>query len=159
MQALPCLKDLRLRLSEPFHVNASPFSGMQGLTRLEAPGFTLEAGVLAGTTQLRHLALPSCRMRERAAGVAQLLCQLQGLQHLTFLNLRDSLAHQADPPASAYSALTANSKLQHLNVSFCTLPAGAWQLLLPAGRQLPHLTSLNIIGGAPSRAAATRGGG
>lgn len=68
------------------------------------------------------------------------------MQQLTHLSLVNSL--QADvegnPPAAAYAVLTASSKLQSLNINGCTLPAGAWQQIFPAGRQLPYLQSLNI---------------
>jgi hypothetical protein len=40
--------------------------------------------------------------------------------------------------------LTASSKLQHLNLAFCTLPASAWQHMFPAARQLPHLEFLKV---------------
>jgi hypothetical protein len=47
-------------------------------------------------------------------------------------------------PATAYSALTASSKLQQLNLRDNTLPAGVWQHTFPTGRQLPHLRALYI---------------
>jgi hypothetical protein len=47
-------------------------------------------------------------------------------------------------PAAAYSVLTASSKLQHLMIYHCQLPAGAWQHMFPAARQLPHLTMLDL---------------
>ena len=67
---------------------------------------------------------------------------------LTYLRLYNSLAaYQASNiPAAAYSALTASSKLQHLSLSSCTLPAGVWQHVFAAGRQLPHLTYLGTFG-------------
>jgi hypothetical protein len=52
------------------------------------------------------------------------------------------VVEDGNPPAAAFSALTASSKLQHLNISFCTLPAGVWQHLFCAGRPLPQLQSL-----------------
>jgi hypothetical protein len=47
-------------------------------------------------------------------------------------------------PQAAYAAMTASSRLQHLNISECALPAGAWQHMFPAGRQLPQLQEFNI---------------
>jgi hypothetical protein len=64
------------------------------------------------------------------------------LQQLTYLNLECSL--EATAPAAAYSALTASSKLKHLNVNRCMLPTGVWQHVFPAGRQLPHLQELDV---------------
>jgi hypothetical protein len=92
------------------------------------------------------LQLESCRIAGAAAGVAQLLSQLQHLQQLTHLTLACSLVTvgEDNPPTTAYSVLTASSTLQHLDVCGCTMPIGVWQHIFPAGRQLPHLQSLNI---------------
>jgi hypothetical protein len=83
--------------------------------------------------------------------VLQLLSHLQELQQLTHLGLpgtfAEAMMYAADPPAEAFSALTASSKLQHLDTSNNTLPAllaGVWQHLFPAGMQLPYLTSLDL---------------
>jgi hypothetical protein len=82
-----------------------------------------------------------------AARAAQLLSELQHLQQLTFLDLQNSMrAAIGNPPAAAFSALTASSKLQYLSISACTLPAGIWQHMFPAGRQLPDLQELDIPG-------------
>jgi hypothetical protein len=79
-------------------------------------------------------------------GMAKLLSHLQHLQQLTYLDLHRSLLYvEASPPAAAYSVLTASSKLQHLDISYCTVPAGVWQQMFPAGRQLPCLKTLNIM--------------
>jgi hypothetical protein len=95
-----------------------------------------------------------------------LLSHLQHMQHLTHLSLEhnlwalsnDSSEEEEEqqqqqqqqegwlvgPPAEAYAALTASSTLQHLNIKSCRMPIGAWQHMSPIGRQLPHLTELNI---------------
>jgi hypothetical protein len=78
-----------------------------------------------------------------AAGTAELMTYLQELQQLTYLGFRNISA--ATAPAAAYSALTASSKLQHLDISNCTVPAGAWQHVFPAGRLLPHLRVLDLL--------------
>jgi hypothetical protein len=59
-------------------------------------------------------------------------------------SLQDS--HGNTPPAAAYAALTASSKLQHLDISYCALPAGMWQHMFPTGRQLSDLHSV-VVGG------------
>jgi hypothetical protein len=114
-------------------VTSSMLSGMQLLTRLElSPDcleeteVELEAGALAGKTQLQHLCLRGCDIHGGAAGVAQLLSNLQPMQQLTYLSLHHSLLEGEDstPPAAAYAALTASSKLQHLDIRECILPAG-----------------------------------
>jgi hypothetical protein len=134
---------------------------MQNLTRLELPRCCFEPGVLSDKTLQQHLNLSS---NEGVGGVIsqgdvqQLLSHLQALQQLTYLSARGTLVAfdvDGDPPAAPYSAVTANSKLQHLDISDCTLPAGVWQHLFPTGRQLPHLTSLNISAvKQPDRSAA-----
>ena len=166
LQGLTRLADLQLRVTrERSSITASMLSGMHNLTRLMvsgdlvrgAAGFeevspAVEAGALAGKTRMLHLDLGGCCLPGGAAGVAQLLTNLQGMQHLTHLNLRSSPRgasvlldmQEGDPPATALAALTASSKLQSLSISHCTLPAGTWQHLFPAGRQLPFLQSLNI---------------
>jgi hypothetical protein len=65
---------------------------------------------------------------------------------MTYLDLSRSFqgVRFGFPPASAtaFSALTASSKLQHLNIADCMLPAGVWQHVFPAGRRLPRLHTL-----------------
>jgi hypothetical protein len=105
----------------------------------------LEPAALAGKTRLQHLELDTCPLLELDSGVEQLLSQLQHMHQLTCLMLPEGL-HKSVPcaPAAAYAALTASSKLQHLDVSYCCLPAGVWQHVFPSGRQLLQLLTLNI---------------
>jgi hypothetical protein len=170
LQALTRLQDLRLRGvhtdQEGGRVTSDMLSGTPCLTRLEVstacgPQFrdevkwAVEPGVLTGKAQLEHLRLSSCNIAGGAIGLAQLLCELQELQQMTYLNFTCSLADASTmipvdtdepgtPPAASYAALTASSKLQHLNISGCTLPEGVWQHLFPAGRQLLHLQVLDM---------------
>jgi hypothetical protein len=151
LQALTRLEDLRLRGlagdAEGTRVTASMLVGAHLLTRLDLdPDFQLEPAVLAGKTRLQHLQMANS-MVEGAAELAQLLSLLQPLQQLTHLDLTATLwAYREEelPPAADYAVLTASSRLQHLNISRCTLPGGAWQHIFPSGRQLPHLRELNI---------------
>jgi hypothetical protein len=144
LHVLSGLVDLRFKSAGP--VDSSMLSGMQNLTRLElslaGEKLELEPGALAGQTKLQHLCLDACDIVGDAAGFAQLLSSLQPLQQLTHLSLPD--VEGSSPSASAYAALTASSKLQHLDISGCTLPAGVWQHVFPTGRQLPNFQSLNI---------------
>jgi hypothetical protein len=166
LQRLTRLQDLRLNCLGLCTIQASMLSGMARLTRLTVGGgcgwgAVVEPGVLAGKPQLRHLELTYCSSAEGPAGVTQLLSHLWDLQQLTHLDLRGSLD---DSPSADYSALTASSKLHHLNIGQCTLPDDVWQQVFPAGpgmqpAWLPHLRDLRIDrlhhpeGGALSRQA------
>ena len=141
-------------LSGPTHLTHLQLSAGLGLFDDEAV-WNVEPGVLAGKTRLQHLHLAQCNIVGGAAGIAQLLCGLQQLQQLTYLNLSYSLeAHNhyddrvqdpdSTPPAAAYAALTASSNLQQLDITGAVLPEGVWQHIFPAGRQRAHLRSLDI---------------
>jgi hypothetical protein len=126
----------------------------------------LQPGALASLSQMQHLAViqskilsdsdpefqadPAADRAAAAAGMAQLLDDLPQLQQLTYLDLGCSRATwvaegalQGENP-QAYSALTASSRLQHLDLSNNCLPAGVWEHIFPSGRQLPHLKTLDI---------------
>jgi hypothetical protein len=145
LQSLTRLVDLRLALEEPTPIDSSILSGMKHLTRLHLGRYVeVKRGALDAQTQLLHLQLRLNGWSSRAEGAAQLLSQLGHLQQLTHLQYRSSLVVEGPPPVAAFSALTASNKLQYLEVSRGTLPLGVWHHVLPAGRQLPHLTSLNV---------------
>jgi hypothetical protein len=158
LQGLTRLQVLRLQCLGAHTVQATMLSGMQQLSHLQvhgAPnhgGTTFEPCALAGRTQLQHLEVLSCKTVGGAAGDAELLSHLQHMQQLTHLNLSCTLCSvspsnaAAGSSAAAYSALTASSKLQRLNIGDCTVPTGGWQHMFPAGRQLPHLHVLSISG-------------
>jgi hypothetical protein len=147
-QGLTRLVQLNLVVMCELTITANVLSSLCGLTFLKvwACSANMEPGVLAGKTRLQHLSLMFCSMTGGAAGIAQLLSQLLHLQQLTHLQLQYSLTFvdEADCPAAAYSALTASSTLQHLNISSCRMPLGVWQHVFPAGRQLPQLRSVDI---------------
>jgi hypothetical protein len=158
LQALTRLVDLRLHIK---HQQAAVYSSMvsasQHLTRLELTGqVVLAHGVLATLTQLQHLRVTLFNRADRTLrdqqGLHQRtwqqlqgqLSQLQALQQLTHLAVRCDSRREGNPPAAAFSALTASSKLQHLDISKCRLPSDAWQHVFPTGRQLPELQYLDI---------------
>jgi hypothetical protein len=144
LTALTRLADLRLSAHIfALSVTARMLSGMCHLTRLVLQGVVFESDALVGKTKLQHLALSTGSLSGGAAGLASMLDNMQPLQQLTHLSVYSTL-HTSTAPAAAYSSLTASSKLQHLNISRCTLPAGVWQHLFPAGRQLPHLRTLDL---------------
>jgi hypothetical protein len=151
LQELTRLQDLRLQNLRPCAFKASTFTGLQQLSQLVVQGFLggslFETGVIAGKTDLQHLEVSECRIDGGSTGVAELLSHLQDMQQLTYLKLYGVLECRSahNPPAAAYSALTASSKLQHLDITGCILPEDVWQHMFPVpGRQLPHLQVLNV---------------
>jgi hypothetical protein len=148
LQALTALADLRLSLRQAAAVlNHSMLLGAQHLTRLDLTydpsSADLQLGTLATPTQLQHLKLVLYGSVEPAM-VAHALSQLPALQQLTYLRFFCGKCEGPNPPAAVFSALTASSKLRHLDLNGCTLPAGVWQHVFPAGRQLPQLQSMDI---------------
>ena len=144
LQGMTRLVDVRLVDVSRVEVG-DMLSGMQHLTHLELlPCWSLEVSVFDGKIQLQHLALYDMGMS--AEQVAQLLSHLQHMRQLTHLSLDTALdSHdEGSPPAAAYAALTASSKLALLNICACRVPAGAWQHILPTGKQLPHLTEFDL---------------
>jgi hypothetical protein len=129
-------------------ITANMLSGMQYLTHLEVTDpprkGVMEPGVLAGKTRLQLLELRG--LRWAAASVTELLSHLPQLQELTHLDLANSMEVREDhgPPAAAFSALTASSKLHFLDGSDNRLPEGIWPHIFPAGGRLPHLETLVI---------------
>jgi hypothetical protein len=140
LQALTRLVELHLDrpLNDMLTITADMLSGMQRLTHLQLVHHKCEQGLLVGLTQLHHVGLAWCDI---LGGDSEFLSQLESMGHLTHLNLMFSLKGAA---ARDCSALTASSKLQHLNICECSLPAGVWQHMFPTGRQLLHLTYLDI---------------
>jgi hypothetical protein len=150
LQALTRLADLQLgaRLGNAGDVTADMLSGADQLTRLVVSQQRFEPRALAGKSQLQHLNLYGCSVVP-AAGVAQLLSELQHLTELTHLDLGGSSCRVwagPSPPPAAYASLTASSQLQHLDFNNNILPSAAWQYMCPPGRTLPRLWYLNIRG-------------
>ena len=154
VQPLTRLVDLRLHSlveeEEEYSCDISWLLGSPQLTRLElsCSGIAFEPGALADKRNLQHLLLRLC-IPDDSAGVEELLSQLRHQQQLTHLQLHSrALSLYRDRlPAAAFSALTASTQLQHLNIGPSRLPAGALEHLFPAGRQLPNLLSLDISAG------------
>jgi hypothetical protein len=157
LQALTRLVDLRLAEvtadGGKASITASMLSDTGHLTCLMLSRCDIEPGVLDGETQLQRLHLTNCSLvggvssTPAAAHVAQLLSHLRAMQQLqqlqlTHMNLAQSV--RGSDTSAALSVLTASSVLQCLDIRWCTLPAGVWQHMFPAGRLHPHLQSLNI---------------
>jgi hypothetical protein len=164
LQALPHLADLRFNQAEGLaaRITAADLSANRKLMRLECDRVDFEPSALSGKTQLQHLSMYKCTISGGAAGVARMMAELSHIQ-LTHLHLIKTMepVEEGNPPASAYAALTASSKLQYLNIANCELPTGAWQHMYAAGRQLPQLQTLDIscVFQAASRAHAPYTGG
>lgn len=88
----------------------------------------------------------ACCIPGGLAGIAALLSHLQHLQQISYLKFHMWYGNDGpSPPAAAYSALTASSRLQHLEISGqWPVPTGGRLQLFAAGRQLPHLTMLDF---------------
>jgi hypothetical protein len=131
LQPLPSLVEVRLDdMSEP----AMRLAG-QNLTRFDWRGFGFDPAFLAGKTLLRHLDLGWMdRWYEgsEVSGAAQLLSHMQPLQQLTYLSLAEGLylnGNDHDPPAAAYSALTASSTLTSAAATCRQEPGSTYSLL------------------------------
>jgi hypothetical protein len=151
LQGLTRLVDLRLDVyGAAGGVPASMLSGMHGLTRLElSREVQLDVNALDGKTRLQHLKLelyPPYEDEQPPAEATQLLSHLKHMQQLTYLDIPHSLLSpdQNKPPGEYYSALTASSKLEHLNISSCKLPGDAWQYMFDDDRPLPRLHYLGV---------------
>jgi hypothetical protein len=155
LQSLTRLADLRvMSVSErgdlgglKVRITPNMLSGMHYLTRLELQEVLAEPSILAGRTSLQHLSMAfDVFVSDARAEATQVLYHMQRLQQLTHLELTHSYwVRRGDLlPAAAYSALTASSKLQHLDISRSTWPPDAWKHVFPTGRMRPHLRSLDI---------------
>ena len=162
LQLMTQLVDLRISVESRTHrIDVSMLPGASRLTCLVLSNLEFDRAALSGKTQLQHLHLERCDLPDSvsygAVGAYQMLSQLSHLQQLTYLSLKGSLnggwrsegdSNQrklfADPPAAAFSVLTACSRLHHLDLANCALLEGAWQHLFPAGRHLLHLQSLGL---------------
>jgi Leucine-rich repeat (LRR) protein len=161
LQGLTNLNNLQFTSNAVPVVRGSMLAGMSQLTCLKAntvmPCFPskmktiFQAEALEGKTQLQHLEITNYQrvvtglIQFMQDGTAELLSHLGTLQQLTYLSLSGTMGGTSPCwLVDAYSALTASTKLHHLNISGIDLQGGAWQYILPAGRQLPHLTALHF---------------
>jgi hypothetical protein len=138
-----------LRLSpfggDRYKVTASMLSGMHHLTRLELKYCYTGPSVLEGKTLLQHLELWRIFM-PHGQQVSQLLSQLEPLQQLTHLRFDHKwwAIQRGAPSPTAYSALTANSSLQHLSINGCSLTKVAWEHIFGDDRKLMQLKELDF---------------
>jgi hypothetical protein len=151
LQGLTALRCLRLSSIRPQTYQASMLSCLLHLTRLDVMGLAVsrwssfEPGLLDGKTRLQHLQVVDISIAGGSEGTSQLLFYMQELKRLTYLSLSGLRGEGPDPPAAAYSALTASSKLQQLRVVWRQVPVDVWQHVFPSiGRPLPDLRVLVI---------------
>lgn len=139
-----CLPDDAAEAEDHQEAAAAP----DGAVAEDAPGAGGGAGAAAADPEAAapHQEVAQAEAHA-AAGAAALLLELPKMQHLRSLSLVQVLwAHAAGQPPAAYSALTASSKLQQLDLSFSLIPAAAWYRMFdPATVSLPDLTSVYIL--------------
>ena len=140
-----CPRLQRMDLSHPgvpIDLSTAPFLQQQpsALLQFKLAHGALDMHALGRATQLQHLELNHVQLLPAGAATA-LLSLLPALQQLQHLRL-GFLQCQWPPISAQYSAITASSRLMHLELSGCLLPAGVWQHVFPAGRTLLHLSSV-----------------
>lgn len=109
-------------------------TALQRLKLVECPG--MPANVLASFTRLQHLHLDTFHN----VPCPELLATLAGHTQLTYLAIGPV---ERSAPAEAFHALTASSKLAHLNLNNVKSPL-LWDHVLPSGLHLPDLTRLEV---------------
>jgi hypothetical protein len=146
----------------PTEFSEDTFQNLERLTALQilAPYWCdLEPScLLSVTTNLTSLRLEKVELQplqaqhEGALGSSQLLQVVARLSALQNLELNRIEGQWPQQQLSAYSALTASSNLQELKLQHFEIPSTAWVHVFPAGRQVPHLTSLWAWPAAPDSA-------
>jgi len=143
LQQLPQLTALKLS-SVPWAINLHTmpaFTVLTALRVLQLQGSpSVDPAVLATISQLQHLDL-ACWDPWDAEGSAAMLAAV-GQQHELIQLKICSHSRWSVPSAAAYSALTASSHLQCLQLGGAEFPAGAWQQMFPLTRCLPELSQL-----------------
>jgi hypothetical protein len=118
-------------------------SGLGALQQLELRGCRSVNWAALKGLKLQHLQLVEDYTPE--LNTAQLLSVLQQQTELTSLQVQlpyRSGAANVPAAAYAYAALTASSKLQHLDLCSSKITAEEWQHVFRTPGQLLHLTSL-----------------
>ena len=145
ISALQHLQVLHLAKPEVSIISPSNTPGLAqltGLHTLHLSGANLDPAVLQDYTQLQHIKLDICALS--GANSAAVLLSVLGRQ----LQLQDlELSRlQCDWPAaaSAFTAITASSRLQGLTLVMDGLPAGIWQAVFNRQQQLPQLQSVMV---------------
>jgi len=143
LQQLPQLTALKIS-GVRWAINLHSMPAFTVLTALRVlqleQGTSVDPAVLATISQLQHLELVYVSSWD-AEGSAVLLAAVGQQQELVKL----AISHHtcwSTPSAAAYSALTASSHLQHMQLGGCQFPAGAWQQMFPPTRCLPELSRI-----------------
>jgi len=144
LQHLKHVTALKLRAAMwPIDLHSMPaLTALTALRVLSLSGcVSVDPAVLAGICQLQELDL-LCSHTWDAESSAQMLAAIGQQPQLTLLRLHLYRFWSA-ASAAAYSALTASSHLQHLELQNCGFPDGAWQHVFPRTRCLPELHYLS----------------
>lgn len=128
----------------PSAVTLEAMPGLQYLVKLQQLSFSsasrLDAVLLSSLIQLTALHLSGCSFRSTMA-VQQLMSGLQHLDKLKVLDLRSSLRQHAVAP-EIYSAISASSELQRLNIDRCVFTPGAVEHIFPGAAILNSINEL-----------------
>jgi len=147
LQFLQDLTALKLH-SAPWPIDVHSMPALTALTALRVlqllHSTSTNPAVLAGFRQLQQLELTGQNPWD-AEGSAALLAAIGQQPQLTRLRLHPCRVWSA-PSAAAFSALTASSHLQHLELLQCDFPVGAWQHMFPPNKCLPELRHLCLRG-------------
>jgi hypothetical protein len=142
IHSLTALQELTLDV-EPFSsISTAALSGLQQLTLLELGSkvgyhLQIEPAVLACVPQLKRLVIYNAGLagEEDGTGVTEFLSHLGALQQLAHLELHSMFQQGADARAAVFTALTASSKLEHLELRDVVLPPRTWEYLFPPQQQ------------------------
>jgi hypothetical protein len=108
----------------------------------------VQPSLLAGFTNLKHLALQFEELVPPATGAQDLLSLLPQLQRLTALELHIESLQAASH--TAFTALTASSNLKYLSLAGSRLPGGIWQqVFAPGSSRLLQLEEVSLPSVSP----------
>lgn len=150
---LTALQHLSLTLPVEQDITTGILRPLQSLTHLQLawdasitwhnrPG-QLEPAALASTSrQLQHLSLTGFSIR--GLSCAAFLLALHPQQQLTHLRLDGQQDEHIQISGSCYTALTASSNLQHLDLHIQLPLSNLWNTLLPPVRKLPRLQEFSV---------------
>jgi len=154
LQGLQQLTALRLQCVWYWPISSEILPALTQLTALRLLHLqriqSVDPAVLAEYSQLQELELHFSNGVTWTAEQTAALLAAVGQQHeLTKLQIKCYRPWHT-PSAAAYSALTASSRLQHLELANCNLPAAAWQQMFPSTRRLPELQYISLNKGSVS---------
>jgi hypothetical protein len=151
VQHLTDLQELVLDV-EPFKiVTAAALSSLQRLTLLELGSggggyLVFEPAALGCVPQLARLVLTKFTLPGGGDSMTEFMSHLGALQQLEHLALRVIPRNASAAPAAAFAALTASSKLEHLEMRSIHMEHDAWAHMFPPQQQHPALRYVAVSG-------------